>query len=380
MTNQPSSNIVNETAKDASDQRADLKSLSEGDLLQQLCESIEGLPTELLREIQSRGEAIVPGLIDVLRADFELAIKGEAVRSSGSFFAFALLGAIGDDRALPAVVDAVRLPDDAGNRLLGDALEDTLQRSIVNLIGDEIDLLDQLMTDTDIPAMRRWNLAGCYIRLVADGRLSREAAADRLTGFITDEIEKDQPDGELVTGLCLEVSAFAIESSLSAIRKAYERGIAQEIMVTLQELEDDIAEGDAHFKSCQRELPLLDFDVADYFASWAAFDDTEIEEEDDFLEEDFDSEDEQMWKQMMGMLGGLGEGLEAGSFDELQEHIQDGSLDETLLLPDPVPPADSFAESSVAQLGTTIRNEGRSAGRNDPCPCGSGKKRKKCCR
>ncbi len=27
----------------------------------------------------------------------------------------------------------------------------------------------------------------------------------------------------------------------------------------------------------------------------------------------------------------------------------------------------------------TVKREGRKVGRNDPCPCGSGKKYKKCC-
>jgi uncharacterized protein YecA (UPF0149 family) len=27
----------------------------------------------------------------------------------------------------------------------------------------------------------------------------------------------------------------------------------------------------------------------------------------------------------------------------------------------------------------TVRREGKKVGRNDPCPCGSGKKYKKCC-
>jgi preprotein translocase subunit SecA len=29
--------------------------------------------------------------------------------------------------------------------------------------------------------------------------------------------------------------------------------------------------------------------------------------------------------------------------------------------------------------GVTVRREGKKVGRNDPCPCGSGKKYKKCC-
>jgi uncharacterized protein YchJ len=34
---------------------------------------------------------------------------------------------------------------------------------------------------------------------------------------------------------------------------------------------------------------------------------------------------------------------------------------------------DPYAET------TTIRNEAAKVGRNDPCPCGSGRKYKKCC-
>lgn len=37
------------------------------------------------------------------------------------------------------------------------------------------------------------------------------------------------------------------------------------------------------------------------------------------------------------------------------------------------------AASPRISSGYTIRNEGRDVGRNDPCPCGSGKKYKKCC-
>ncbi|MDD4102053.1 MAG: preprotein translocase subunit SecA [Kiritimatiellae bacterium] len=37
------------------------------------------------------------------------------------------------------------------------------------------------------------------------------------------------------------------------------------------------------------------------------------------------------------------------------------------------------APAAGAQAGVTVRHQQRTAGRNDPCPCGSGKKYKKCC-
>jgi hypothetical protein len=36
-------------------------------------------------------------------------------------------------------------------------------------------------------------------------------------------------------------------------------------------------------------------------------------------------------------------------------------------------------EAALVPESTTIRNEGPRVGRNEPCPCGSGKKYKKCC-
>jgi len=40
--------------------------------------------------------------------------------------------------------------------------------------------------------------------------------------------------------------------------------------------------------------------------------------------------------------------------------------------------ADSFREDGSVR-GETVRRQGAPVGRNDPCPCGSGKKFKKCC-
>jgi uncharacterized protein YecA (UPF0149 family) len=41
--------------------------------------------------------------------------------------------------------------------------------------------------------------------------------------------------------------------------------------------------------------------------------------------------------------------------------------------------ADGVSEASLAGMGRPIRRTEPKVGRNDPCPCGSGKKFKKCC-
>jgi preprotein translocase subunit SecA len=39
----------------------------------------------------------------------------------------------------------------------------------------------------------------------------------------------------------------------------------------------------------------------------------------------------------------------------------------------------SRGEGAEQPKGQTVKREGKKTGRNDPCPCGSGKKYKKCC-
>jgi preprotein translocase subunit SecA len=38
-----------------------------------------------------------------------------------------------------------------------------------------------------------------------------------------------------------------------------------------------------------------------------------------------------------------------------------------------------FSHGEGPEKIETVRREGKKVGRNDPCPCGSGKKYKKCC-
>jgi hypothetical protein len=50
-------------------------------------------------------------------------------------------------------------------------------------------------------------------------------------------------------------------------------------------------------------------------------------------------------------------------------------------LPSPTAPPPEMAMRAEAEPPRTmpVRRDGKKVGRNDPCPCGSGKKYKKCC-
>jgi uncharacterized protein YecA (UPF0149 family) len=61
---------------------------------------------------------------------------------------------------------------------------------------------------------------------------------------------------------------------------------------------------------------------------------------------------------------------------EASAYIED-DVDEQ---PEREPYRENFDDVQFIEASETIRNEPRQhVGRNDPCPCGSGKKYKKCC-
>jgi len=78
--------------------------------------------------------------------------------------------------------------------------------------------------------------------------------------------------------------------------------------------------------------------------------------------------------------------------EQLNEGFVSNTLVETSARHDEIPPqqfapqsdigqeqADAIDRSGKAHKVETIRNRGTKVGRNDPCPCGSGKKYKACC-
>jgi hypothetical protein len=64
---------------------------------------------------------------------------------------------------------------------------------------------------------------------------------------------------------------------------------------------------------------------------------------------------------------------------EVPEEIEKADLDDQCWERGYEPPYSLTGEEFVVPHPTTIRHEGSRVGRNDPCPCGSGKKYKKCC-
>ena len=281
------------------------------------------LPTELLRTLQSRGSAVVPGLIEILKAYIENVRSGVDPKPNASFFAFVLLGMIGDPSTLPVMIEAISLPDPMISILLGDLIHDQLPLFMVKLSAGNVNLVRDLIANRDLYLYVRWSLAGCYLLFVRDALITREAAAALLEQHLNDEIQ--YPSYELNAGLALELARLAVPASLETVRRAYDSGNVDETVVGLDELESDFAAGETKFASEISQLRPLDFDVVEELSQWASFQPKSPRVPDK-------AEPERK------------------KFQPLKQPV--------------------YPPMAVSKKGP---------GRNDPCPCGSGKKYKKCC-
>jgi hypothetical protein len=322
--------------------------LSLDEIIASLTAEYDGtLPEQALRAAQRRREEITPRLIELIRQATAAARAGEPPDDNGLLFAIYLLTEFRASEALPAILEAVSLPDGAPHEMFGDCVTEDLARVFAVLAEPEV--VDGVIADGWIDESVRWEAVRCYLFWVRDGAMTRAEAVRRLRGHLRTAIE--QQDEEIAGPLACELMNYASPESLQEIREAYRQGIADTGIVTLRNVERTIAEGDATFEVAMAECPQTDVeDAVEELKGWDAFSGDHPAEFDEWADDERDDDewDDDEWDD-----GGI-------------LHVNAWSGDEWDDEPEPQP-------------STTIRNESPRIGRNDPCPCGSGKKHKKCC-
>ncbi len=300
---------------------------------------------EAVRAAQQHRELIIPRLIKAIE-DATAEVRSTRRRREGNaqFFALFLLTEFRAREALPAIAEAISLPENGAYYLFGEAITECLGRMLAILADDSLALIDGLLADRSLDDFVRTQVAMSYMFLVAKGRLTREEAVERLRVALREAISHD--DLELAEGLVCELSDYSPREALPEIEEAYRQKLVDPFMISIEDVRESIAEGDAHFQEeLARRTGEFCTDTLEELDGWTCFKDEQFDEEDD----DFDAFDSEDW-------------------DE-ERYLNDA--------------ADDFGEPGFADLprdsSDTIRNTTPRVGRNDPCPCGSGKKYKKCC-
>jgi hypothetical protein len=283
-------------------------------------------PEEELEEIGWRRDEFVPLLIAAVEDAVGLAAESpDEIDEEDCLPAIAIiqLAQFREVSAIEAVLKAFELPEESRYAIFGDVLAMEGSRVLATLCSNEPEALERCAKREAFDQTVRWAVFEALALQASWGIRRPEAVVKFFSGlFDSNAFGEDVDSWTYLVSVCVE---FGCQPFLDQIRALYDRGLVDTSIVgELEEVEAAASDDPAKLRREYAEsMPPID-NTAEEISAWERFN----------LEEEWADDDL----------------LEADSY----------------VPPKPMPPA------------VPIRVEPK-IGRNDPCPCGSGKKYKKCC-
>lgn len=274
------------------------------------------LPIEAIRAAQADRDTMVPLFLRTI--DDFLELRGP-VDPNALFFIFHLLGEWREKSAYWSLAVLLRLPGDVLDTILGDCITETTHRVMAAVFDGDPDPLYQIVRDPEADEFVRAKMCQAIAILTRRGDLPRDAAA----AFLRDCYSQLEPrkDCYVWSGWVDAVAWLGLTDLKPLVQQAFLRGSIDPGWLTVGDFEEDLQytvdHPDGEPLHADGDLSLFGDTVAE-MSGW------------DFSKPKASSDDRLEW------------GL-------------------------------------PATLGMPHRDPLRKVGRNDPCPCGSGKKFKKCC-
>ena len=257
-----------------------------------------------------------------LRAILDRAADGEILSEDEKTLAFRglyILGGARDTQAWPILVRLLRRPADAIDELLGDAITESLARITAGMFDGDTDALFGLIAERSVDGYIRSALLGTATFLTWEGRIEH----DRMRAFLQQfYAERLAGDGDFAwVGWLEAIALLGLRDLAPFFHRAWDEGRIDTDFLERRDFEEDLARAE--------RAP------------------TDIERFED------------------RNLGYIDDVLEALAWTNRISNLT------------------NKLESSLLDAGWSpnepVINPWRDVGRNDPCPCGSGKKAKKCC-
>jgi hypothetical protein len=280
----------------------------------------EGLPRATIRECIARKDELVPMFLEILRgyAEGRPAIDD---REGALFFVIHILGELEERRAFAPLMDLLNGEPERVEAVLGDAITETVQMLIISVFDGNLNALYKVINNPSADEFARNATFRAWAYLVDTGAIDH-VEAERYLRDCVDTLLPQQSN--YIWGCWLDVIAIlGFEQLRPLVDKVFERGWVPGTEMHKkdfdQAMEDSLAARNDRmaFLKSERLEPFTD--TIGTFSQWYGF-----------------------------------------SEDFLRKKSQPKN-----------------AAQKVALENFT--NPFKHVGRNDPCPCGSGKKFKKCC-
>ncbi|UEM02025.1 DUF1186 domain-containing protein [Skermanella rosea] len=315
------------------------------------------VPAEAVREATSRRDEMVPVLIGVVARSADAPMPALAGEDGLVFLAVHLLGSWRATPAYRAVADLLARDVERLDMLLGDAVAFTIHRVMFNLFdGDPAPLMDLIENPAADCQVRRRMLDTMGMLTVA-GRIERPAMADylrRLEGNLAGD-----PNGLVSSGWAELIAQLGFSDLRGAVEQSFCAGIIDPQFLSHEDFERMLADAQAGEVMAGIGDEYRPFgDIVSELRGWTIRDDPESEAD----REDIDQEDIE---------------------EEVVRIAESLRQREPALAGWDAPGSPAMAFPGMPSIGLggqqTVLNPYRYVGRNDPCPCGSGRKFKRCC-
>ena len=252
----------------------------------------------------------------MLRAFDDCAAAGPSLQNA-LFFAFHLLGQWREKSAYRPLAAFLRRPTEETDRILGGATTGTAHRVMASIFDGDPKVLYEVILEPTVDEFIRARMCAALAMVTLRGELPREEAAR----FLQSCYDSLQPQDECYVwdGWQGAIAMLGLSELKPLVKQAFERGFISPGWLGFEDFEQDLQctiDGKVPPSWAKNEFELFG-DTIDELSSWHAF-----------------------------------------APKRKQARRLDG-----VWRPRPTPATDKF----------------KGVGRNDPCPCGSGKKFKKCC-
>ena len=293
-------------------------------------------PRLAVEQAIERAEEVTPELLRALEA---AAAEPEVVSDKPGYmaheFAMFLLAQFRETRAYQPLLKIASLPDDLIEDLLGDRLTESLGRCLASVSGGDNGGIRRLIEDEEADEFSRDAGLVALVTLVNAGEYPRQDAIDYFRSLFQGGLCREP--SYVWAGLVNAATDLYPDELYNDILRAYQDNLVDPMAISIDDVNEVRTLGLAPALARLRRDPhhQLITDVVKEMESWYCFSPEFAKERDrsdsDEGEEDATAAD---W-----------EGFSPGGW----------------LIPAP------------------FRHSGPKIGRNDPCPCGSGRKYKRCC-
>jgi hypothetical protein len=264
-----------------------------------------------------------------LRAVLARAADGEVLSEDESMLLFRgiyILGGGRDTEACKALLRLLQRPQSELDDLIGDAVTQDLSRILAGVFDGDVDALFGLIINRSVDQFVREQVLDAATFLTWKGLITRDQMRGVLQRFYEEKLADDED--EAWTGWLKSIALLGLRDMAPMVYRALDEGRAADWVISRKDFDEMLADAE------QRP------DDATRFEEFR-----------------------------IGYIEDVAAALEWS--DRPKPGAESDSFDENL-----------FDRSSPNYRWTPtepVRNPWRHVGRNDPCPCGSGKKAKKCC-